>query len=295
MSDELHQPITFDPDDLVERYRIERDDLDLVRAIGERIVPRLHEILTEFDIWTYKQPELAEQFIDDDERDRMFDIQFEHWSILFRGEIDDEYITSRIMVGELLARIGMPLVMYMSGMSWLRDTFTAEIQDSSVHARQALNRVMFMDAAIVAECYPIVMNRRIVAQARSLTEMSTPVTELWDRVLMLPLVGIIDSHRANQIMTSVLNRIAETRAKAFIMDISGVSVVDTAVANHLISIAKASRLMGCTALLSGVSPEIAGTIVALGIDIGDLRTHATLQDALNRAFGLIGVEVAAAA
>ena len=294
MNTEMQQEITFDSDELRERYRIDEQDLDNIRWMGERIVPLLPSILADFDVWTQKQPEFVDQVLDEGDRARNNELLHEHWRELFRGEIDQQYISSRILVGEMMARAGLPLVMYMSGMAWLRDEFTAQVQDMPTDVRQSLNRVLYMDTALVAECFPIVMNRRIAAQARSLSEMSTPVTELWDRVLMLPLVGIIDSHRANQVMNSVLNRIAETRATAFIMDISGVSVVDTAVANHLISIAKASGLMGCTALLSGVSPEIAATIVALGIDVGELRTHATLQDALSRAFGLIDVAVVAA-
>ena len=291
MTSDLHQEITFDGAALRERYRVEDADLDNIRWMGERILPILPSIISDFEVWLSEQPEFAGQMLDDAEQGRINARLDRHWRKLFLGQVDEDYVASRIIVGEMMARAGLPLVLYLSGMSWLRDEFTARVQDLSTEVRQSLNRMLFLDAALVAECFPIVMNRRIAAQARSLSEMSTPVTELWDRVLMLPLVGIIDSHRANQVMTSVLQQIADTRATAFIMDISGVSVVDTAVANHLISIAKASGLMGCTALLSGVSPEIAATIVTLGIDVGDLRTHATLQDALSRAFELIGVDV----
>ena len=90
-------------------------------------------------------------------------------------------------------------------------------------------------------------------------EMSTPVAEIWDDILMLPLVGIIDSKRAQDIMTAVLSRIAETHSRTLILDISGVAVVDTAVANHLIKITKATRLMGCACTISGISPAIAQT------------------------------------
>jgi rsbT co-antagonist protein RsbR len=122
-------------------------------------------------------------------------------------------------------------------------------------------------------------------------EMSTPVTSLWDHILMLPVVGIIDSRRAANMMSSVLHKIAETRAKVFIIDIGGVSVVDTAVANHLIKITQAARLMGCVCLLSGVSPAIAQTTIELGIDVGNVLTRATMRDALEEAFRLIEVEV----
>jgi rsbT co-antagonist protein RsbR len=117
------------------------------------------------------------------------------------------------------------------------------------------------------------------------------VTALWEDILMLPVVGIIDSKRAQDIMESVLRRIAETRARVFIIDISGVGVVDTAVANHLIKVTKATRLMGCVSLLSGVGPEIAQTIVELGIDVTGVQTTATLRDALEEAFARVGVEV----
>jgi rsbT co-antagonist protein RsbR len=89
----------------------------------------------------------------------------------------------------------------------------------------------------------------------------------------------------------VLGRIAETRARVFIIDISGVSVVDTAVANHLIKITKATRLMGCQCLLSGISAAVAQTVIELGIEVGEVETRATLRDALEEAFRRVGIEV----
>jgi rsbT co-antagonist protein RsbR len=106
---------------------------------------------------------------------------------------------------------------------------------------------------------------------------------------MLPVVGIIDSRRAQDVMTAMLSRIAETRSTVIILDISGVAVVDTAVANHLIKITKATSLMGCECIISGVSPAIAQTIVELGIDVGNVKTTATLQDALTQAFRQTGI------
>ena len=290
MSD-LRRELQLEPEELLRRYRLGEVDLERVRSIGERLDPQLPEVLEEFYGWMREQPEYEEFFADAGLAQRVMDMQHEYWRQLFRAVVDDSYVQSRIIVGEIHARIGLPLVLYVSAMAFMRDALAARISQEPSEVRASLSRLVYLDLAVVIACYPVVMNRRISAQARSLTEMSTPVTELWDRVLMLPLVGIIDSHRANEVMSAVLQRIAATRARAFIMDIGGVSVVDTAVANHLISIAKASRLMGCTSLLSGVSPEIAATVVALGIDIGDLQTNATLQDALRQAFGVIGVTV----
>ena len=122
-------------------------------------------------------------------------------------------------------------------------------------------------------------------QRRSLAllEMSTPVTKIWDGVLFAPIVGIVDSKRSLDIMNKALNSIAETRASTLLLDIGGVAVVDTPVANHLIKIAKAAVLMGCKTIISGISPAIAQTIAELGIDLGTIQTTSTIESALRDA------------
>jgi methyl-accepting chemotaxis protein len=119
-------------------------------------------------------------------------------------------------------------------------------------------------------------------QKRSLAllEMSTPVTKIWDGVLFAPIVGIVDSKRSVDIMNKALSSIADTRASTLLLDISGVAVVDTAVANHLIKIARAAVLMGCKTIISGISPAIAQTIAELGIDLGTIQTTSTIESAL---------------
>ncbi|UDN22561.1 PAS domain-containing protein [Aeromonas veronii] len=123
---------------------------------------------------------------------------------------------------------------------------------------------------------------------QSLQEMSTPVTPIWDGILLLPLVGIIDSMRTADVMNKSLTKIAETRARVFVLDIAGVATVDTGVANQLIKITKATQFMGCEAIISGVSPAIARTMVELGVSVGDVRTTATLRDAFEIALKRVG-------
>ena len=122
----------------------------------------------------------------------------------------------------------------------------------------------------------------VEVQKRSLAmlEMSTPVTKIWDGVLFAPIVGIVDSKRSVDIMNKALSSIADTRASTLLLDIGGVAVVDTAVANHLIKIAKAAVLMGCKTIISGISPSIAQTITELGIDLGSIQTTSTIESAL---------------
>ena len=122
-------------------------------------------------------------------------------------------------------------------------------------------------------------------QKRSLAllEMSTPVTKIWDGVLFAPIVGIVDSKRAIDIMDKALASILDHRAHTLMLDIGGVGVVDTAVADHLIKIAKAAVLMGCKTTISGISPAIAQTIAELGIDLGSIQTTSTIETGLREA------------
>ncbi len=133
--------------------------------------------------------------------------------------------------------------------------------------------------------------RNLIEQSRTIQQLSTPTIRLWDGILVLPIVGVIDSLRAQNMMESMLNKIVETYSKVIILDIQGVAAVDTAVAQHLIKIAKATRLMGCACILSGISPAVAQTIIQLGIDMGSVRTKATLSDAFSEALEILDLEV----
>jgi len=125
------------------------------------------------------------------------------------------------------------------------------------------------------------ITEEVQKRSLALLEMSTPVTKIWDGVLFAPIVGIVDSKRSVDIMNKALSSIADYRARTLLLDIGGVAVVDTAVANHLIKIAKAAVLMGCKTIISGISPAIAQTIAELGIDLGSIQTTSTIESALH--------------
>lgn len=137
--------------------------------------------------------------------------------------------------------------------------------------------------------------RTIDAQQRELRETSTPITEIWDGVLTLPIIGTLDSSRTLLIMEALLNRIAQERASAVVMDVTGVHTVDSQVSHHMIQMVRAIQLMGATAILTGIRPEIARAMTSLNIDLGNVTTRATLSDGLKEAFRLLGVHVSRAA
>jgi len=133
----------------------------------------------------------------------------------------------------------------------------------------------------------------ISRQQAEMLELSTPVVKLWDGVLALPMIGTLDSARTQIVMESLLQRIVETGAEVAIIDITGVPTVDTLVAQHLLKTVTAARLMGAECIISGIRPQIAQTIVHLGVDLGDVVTKATLADAFAVALQRRGLSVAA--
>ncbi|WP_116083396.1 STAS domain-containing protein [Tropicimonas sp. IMCC34011] len=128
----------------------------------------------------------------------------------------------------------------------------------------------------------------IERQREEMMELSTPVVELWDRVLTLPLIGTLDSARSQEVMENLLETILQRQAEVVIVDITGVSTVDTQVAQHLLRAAAAVRLMGAECIISGISPMIAQTMVQLGIDVGTVSTRSSIRTALADALRKVG-------
>jgi rsbT co-antagonist protein RsbR len=128
----------------------------------------------------------------------------------------------------------------------------------------------------------------IMRQQEELLELSTPVVKLWDGILALPMIGTLDSARTQVVMESLLQRIVETGADIAIIDITGVPTVDTLTAQHLLKTVTAARLMGADCIISGIRPQIAQTIVHLGVDLAAVTTKATLADAFRRALEMTG-------
>lgn len=136
--------------------------------------------------------------------------------------------------------------------------------------------------------------RTIQAQQEELKHTSTPITEIWDGVLTLPIIGTLDSSRTMSVMENMLSRIEEERAKVVVIDVTGVQAIDSQVSHHLVQMIRAVGLMGAKAILTGIRPEIARAITSLNIDLSMVSTRSTLSDGLKEAFNLLGITVHAA-
>ena len=285
--------------ELRDLYRLTQADLVRIRTYGDIVEPRMDEYVERFYEWMRTTPEFTRYFSDPEKLGSVQRLQHTHWDRFFSATLDDDYIASCKRVGEAHARIGLALNSYFAGMNVSLALLTEDLYDDSLGAGEygmtvrAITKLMHLDTSQVVEAFSRVVTKQLSDQSWAMMEMSTPVTALWDDILMLPVVGIIDSRRAQDLMTTMLAKIAETRSRVIILDISGVGVVDTAVANHLIKITKATKLMGCECTISGVSPAIAQTMVELGIEVGDVKTTSTLRDALTDAFLKTGADVRA--
>ncbi len=180
----------------------------------------------------------------------------------------------------------------------LRDVLARSLFQKYQKDFELLNRVLdaYEPAAnrianTVAVSFVQERERIIRQQQDALRELSTPVLQVRERILILPIIGILDEQRATQLTEQLLAGIRSHRAKVVVIDITGVPDVDASVANHLVQTVDASRLMGASVILTGLSPEIAQTLVTIGVDLGKMRTVGDLQGGVEEAERLLGFKV----
>ncbi len=154
-----------------------------------------------------------------------------------------------------------------------------------------MNVIIDRLAMVTFETYAITREEVITEQSRSLLEMSTPVIKLWDGVVLMPLVGVIDTPRSQQIIASLLKGIVDYQAQVAVLDVTGVPMMDTKVAQHLISAVDASRMLGAEVVLTGISADAAQTLVRLSVDLSGMRTSGLLKNGIKEALSIIGMAI----
>ncbi len=278
------------------RAYFEVGDDDLVRLAALRPFAEKcnGEIVEEFYRFLLRHPQSRRFFPDEATVARVKKLQAEYFMRLFSGKLDMDYITDRLRVGTAHERIGMPSQLYLGAYAmYLRTTRTAMEKalgdtDQMRAGFASLQKLVFFDMALAVETYTAAHADSIERHQAAIRELSTPVIQVYERVLLLPLIGAVDTARAQQIMETVLTRVAEHKAKVLILDIAGVAVVDTKVADHLLKTTAAVRLLGADTILTGISPRVAQTMVQLGVEISAMRTCSRLSDGISLALDVIG-------
>jgi anti-anti-sigma regulatory factor len=185
-----------------------------------------------------------------------------------------EDILASVAAGDMEARINTDIEDDFSGIEAAIDLLIDDLTNELIN-REKVQKELEEKLAKIQE-----QQKTIVQQQEDLMELSSPVTKVWDNILILPVIGTLDSQRTQIMMENLLHKIVSTGCSMAILDITGVPTIDTQVANHLLKTVTSARLLGAECIISGISPAIAQTIVHLGIDLSSIRTKATLQEAM---------------
>lgn len=217
----------------------------------------------------------------------------EHLVALASGNYGSAYVEQRLELGLLYAKAGLEQRLFLGAFHHLLRNIGADIMqkaepDKAFDAFMALQKVAFFDIGLIADVLVFERERIIHQQQEAIRELSTPVLQIRERLLLLPLIGVIDTHRARLITENVLKAIRANRAKVVVMDITGVAAIDSRVAHHIMQTVAAAGLMGALVVITGISSEVAQSLVALGIELSKLTTVGDLQGGLEEAERVLG-------
>ena len=264
---------------------------DVAQQYADSAIDNFYKHLLSFD-------ETRSFFRDPDVLKRVKNAQQEYFLRLTRGNYDIAYAQNRLKIGAIHERIGLPVKLYLGMYNFYLRAVANRLGDAyqqdphrAWSSFLSLMKLTFLDIGLAIDTYINSRERTIREQREAIQELPTPVLSFREGMLLVPIIGLIDSLRARQLTEQLLGAIRDNRAKVVVIDITGVQAVDSKVANHMVQTVEAARLMGATVIVAGVSPEIAQTMVTLGIDLGRMTTVGDLQSGIERAEELFGYVV----
>jgi rsbT co-antagonist protein RsbR len=229
---------------------------------------------------------------------RVKNAQQEYFLRLTQGKYDLAYVENRLGIGAIHERIDLPIKSYLGMYNFylraVSNRLSEAYQDQPERGRVtflSLMKLTFLDIGLAIDTYINSRERTIREQQEAIQELPTPVLPFREGMLLVPIIGLIDTQRARLLTEQLLGAVRDNRAKVVVMDITGVQAIDSKVANHMVQTVEAARLMGAIVIVAGVSPEIAQTMVTLGIDLGRMTTVGDLQSGIERAEEILGYTV----
>jgi rsbT co-antagonist protein RsbR len=262
------------------------------RRYAKSVIEDFYEHLLSFEETRsfFKDPEILK---------RVQNAQEEYFLRLTQGTYDLAYAQDRLRIGAIHERIGLPVKAYLGMYNYyLRAVASRLIEAYENEPKRAwsaflsLLKLKMLDIGLAIDTYISARERTIREQQVAIQELPIPVLPLRAGMLLVPIIGLIDSLRARLLTEQLLAAVRDHRVKVVVIDITGVQAVDSKVANHIVQTVEAARLMGATVIIAGISPQIAQTMVTLGIDLGRIATVGDLQSGIEQAEELLGYTVA---
>ena len=276
------------------------DDLARIQTLKDLVREHVEEFTTVFFnhlmLFEEARPLLANR----DVVDKVRRLKHDHLIAMAAGDYGVDYVTQRVELALLYSRAGLEQRVFLGAFhALLKQIGTAAMKQferaplEGFENFMALKKIAFFDLAVITDVLAFERQRVIAQQQEAIRELSTPVLQVRDRMLLLPLIGVIDTHRARLITETLLHGIRANRAKVVVMDITGVLAIDSRVANHLLQTISAARLMGAVVIVTGLSSEVAQSLVALGIELAKFNTVGDLQGGIEEAERILGYRLVA--
>jgi rsbT co-antagonist protein RsbR len=274
------------------------DDVDALVGLKETARKYADPVIEEFYRHLLSFEEIRTFFRDPKVLDRVKGLQKSYFLALTEGDYGGKYVANRLRVGTVHEHIGLAPRWYLGMYAfYLRAIANRLVEAFASDPKKAMKlflsmiKLAFLDMTLAINTYIYARESAMRRQQEAIRELSTPVLQIRDRLLLLPIVGVIDSQRAQLITEGVLRAIRASRAKIVVMDVTGVATIDSRVANHLLQTVGAARLMGATVIVTGLSAEVAQSLVGLGIDLSQLNTVGDLQGGIEEGERLLGYRV----
>jgi rsbT co-antagonist protein RsbR len=279
---------------------LQPDDYPRILALKQLVVPHVDEHAAVFFDYLAKFKEAAALFSNRHLLEEAKRLKRDHLLAMMDGDYGKPYVQQRVKLGVLYSKAGLDVRMFLGAFHSLMKSIGAKIMkkfagdaEEAFEHFMSMKKVGFFDIGIIVDVLIAERERTISLQQDAIRELSTPALQLRDRLLMLPIIGVLDSHRAKQLTDGLLCAIRANRAKVVVMDVTGVAGVDSKVANHLIQTVAAARLMGAAVIVTGLSADVAQTLVTLGVELGKIHTVGDLQGGIEEAERLLGYKVVA--
>jgi rsbT co-antagonist protein RsbR len=274
------------------------EDIKRLTGIGDLAKRYADDVIEDFYRHLLSFEDTRAYFGDPQLLERVKSMQKAYFLRLTQGDYDLDYARDRLRIGATHERIGLPIKAYLGMYNFYLRSVAARLVDAfkknpgdAWATFLSLMKLTFLDIGLAIDTYITSRERTIREQQEAIQELPTPVLPFREDMLIVPIIGLIDSLRARQLTEQLLNSIRSNRAKMVVIDITGVQSVDSRVANHIVQTIEAARLMGARVILAGISPEIAQTMVTLGIDLGRILTVGDLQSGIERAEQMLGYVV----